>query len=320
MDKLMNLIWITMFLSFFLGIALSTFTSQATGVTVVQYIIFILGCSAIIAVIIFRKHREGIIRVATDYYGFVIIFLASAMLTDPLLSYLGFTGLLFVTLFTLLCGLIVLLYDLFWEKYLNAFSIYTSAIVGAWIGASTSLEIVILLFIGFCVYDILAVFRSKLMRNLVLRVLKAKTVPPLFFTDMNLKDVLDRLEGKQDPKKIIKGNLLGGGDTLLGSMFPVAATIAYSIPIGFFVMIGGLAGIWLNFSIVKKRNVGLPALPVICTCEFGFLAIPLFLSSIGLGSILLAIIIIGVTYYAIDRMAIRQAIKIAKLKAIEDAV
>ncbi len=318
MGKLLNMVFFAMCLAFIAGLLLAFGTPYALkslSIWIIEYLIFFAGISVIIAFLFFRKRSATFFKLLKDNYGYGIVFLTSGIFFNSVLLYLGFSSVEYVTLFTFLSGFMVVLYKWTWEKYLNVWTVWTSIMWAAWIGSTWSFETVILIFGGMCVYDIWAVFRTKVMKKLVLSVLTAKSIPPMFLTDMDIQAVRERLSGApSDPNKVIKGRLLGNGDLILGGMFPVAVAISYGIPAGILVLIGEAAGMWLNFYVIEKRNVGLPALPLIFGSELAFFLFVL------LNQPLVILPVMFISYYLIDSMAIRQARKIKDKLAVSQAI
>ena len=65
------------------------------------------------------------------------------------------------------------------------------------------------------------------------------------------------------PKKPKVTYALGLGDLILPSIFPIAIMLKFGIFPAFIAVIGATIGVGLNLYIVKKRSIGLPALPLI---------------------------------------------------------
>lgn len=318
MDKLKIMIIISMLLAFVSG-NLFSLNKNATSILIIEYLIFFTGIAAIVAFIIFRKQSTLFITKLRDWYGFGIVFLSGAILWNFILNYLGVSGLLYVTLFTLFSGLMAVIYGWTWQRYLNAWSIFCCAMWSAWIGSTWNLNMVFEIFAGMCVYDIIAVFRTKIMSNLILKILQAKTIPPMFLTDMDIPAVVNRLNGGAlDKSKPIKGHLWGGGDIILGTMLPIAVSIHYGIIWGIILFFAEILGIMLNFRIVDNRRVGLPALPLLFSSEVAAYVLLSFFNYFGFGSLIGGVIILGVTYWSIDRMAVWQRKKIDALKAKQE--
>ena len=271
------------------------------------------------AVLRFFFHKKfPLIKYVADYYGYGMVLLTTGIFLNFGLPDLGIGGIAYVTLFTFLSGLAVLLYKWFWKQYLNAFTIFVSAILAAYIATIWSMETVLVVFAFLCIYDVIAVFKTKFMKSMILTVLQAKTVPPMFLTDINLSEMIRKLTKQKNKKKStkpkkVKGHMLGNGDVILASCFAIAS-FAYlnSIVAGIIILICGSIGIWLNFTIVAKRSVGLPALPLIFASQIG-----IFIAFISLPvGIVLTISLLIITYFFIDKMAIRQALKKDKLENI----
>lgn len=330
MSKLFNMIIVTLILSFIIGIFFTnTYSPTSPESIFIEALLstIVVGIFVILAVLIVSKiigkinqivrkkppaPKNSVTNFIMNNYGYGIVFITSALFFNVVLNGLGITGILYFVLFTFFCELMVVLYKWTWEKYLNVFSIFTTAVWGAWIGVSWGMNLILLIFLGFVVYDIIAVFRTKIMKNLVIRVLSARSVPPMFLTDMDIVNLRARIRGEADPKKVpVKGHLLGNGDMIFGSAFAVGGLIYFNnFLAGSILVLGCIMGIWLNYYIVEKRKVGLPALPIIFASQFGFY---LFFIT---GNILPIVVSPIIAFVFIDKLAIKQAKKKEKLESL----
>lgn len=318
MDKLDLLMGMSLLLAFTFGIFFS-YVAPANSIVLIyiEYFIFFLFSIAIFGGLILRKFLPNLTAFLIDYYGYGLMFLSAGIFFVPVLNVAGLAfSLIYVSLVVFLSGVMLILYRDNWKAHLNLFTLFTSAMFATYIGSVTGVPLMIEIFMGLCVYDIMAVFRTKLMATLVSKVLHSKTIPPMFLTDMDLPTVIAKLDNNLPKNVEIKGHFIGNGDVIMASAFAISVGMGMNVTYGLLLLVAGFIGIKLNFAISNARKVGLPALPLIFITELMALVA---LNHPTLVTCMYCIGGIAAGYYFIDGMAIGAAKRKEKLLAEQAA-
>ena len=313
---------------------------QQTG-AVSSIVSFIMNVAVVVVIIVFvlliLNFRRGdvLYRLLEAY----IILLGSFFLFLILLGdFLPASDIAEIAVASGILALLVLLFKQKTNRFRNLVTMITVIGVGVFFGVSLGISVgfiwLYLFFAAFAVYDYLAVFVLKFMipfareassRNLAF-LIGSSDVELIPLHELSLKD---RAEYRKEKKKlglksikdpavkrlIQEGNvpavssiMLGNGDIMLPMMLTVGVYALYgSLFVCLIMVLGAVAGLYVTMLLLKRYNVGLPAIPPL----FTFMSIALFIAflikGIGSSSILLlfifaAAISIGAMLITLKRM------------------
>ncbi|MCL5427755.1 MAG: presenilin family intramembrane aspartyl protease [Candidatus Marsarchaeota archaeon] len=199
------------------------------------------------------------------------------------------------------------------SAFRNVVTIITSIGVGTFIGESMGIQFgVIVLYATlalFAVYDFLAVFVIKFMIPLAKQAVSMNLAFMIGSSEMELRPqakgkprsyTAKELRMIKDPglRRLIKqGNaptvsniMLGNGDIMLPLLVASGAYVSTaSLSLAITIVIGAAAGLLMNFWIIRKYMLGLPAIPLI----FAFVSVSLALFYSLLGAFFLVYIYAG---------------------------
>ena len=263
---------------------------QINGTTGEGYLAFqFILLAAFSAIIIkFGLKKKPNIRSALGFLTGLMVPLSALYLGDGLLLLLGAFGVPTplsshnsnYTLLFLPFGLLALSVFLYFtrrEKYLNLFTVSVSVYMMTGLATQVVPLYLYILFVGFSVYDYLAVFKTKHMLTLSRISLEGDPLPVLFVSG-SIKDLVSRFDSGNSSgrsrKRAGTGAALGAGDVVIPGAFvlsiiPAAMSRGISEQLGlpFAIMFLSFAvGILFAFYVSNRLKKPIPALPPILLC------------------------------------------------------
>lgn len=276
-------------------------------------IFFIIFSLNIIGFKFFPKITGTLVK----YYFILVVFIISLEYSVILSSVAGHAiigSLLGLGVAILVCAI----YYRTWYELFNFWGLFITIFISALVGQEYSLSYMVIWLTFFALYDYAAVFLSKVMKFIVVSFVGMERIPQAFIYEGSLQEIIARLKAKGDgapakknAKKPSNSNLLGLGDLLIPSCFAVSVihvSPILAVAVAFF----GFLGLLLNFNILIKHRIGLPAIPLIFAPQVAVVGIYFGLLQNNLLYLIAGLVIVPVIYLTISLTA-----QIAKKRALD---